>query len=319
VARVVIAPMRWRTHSRQDDAATVVMVAPVAGDGPTSPRRAAPFTVAVRGRRGVTLALVAAAVMLCASVEGCGGKSSKPAAKGPTWADYFIAHKGRSCVVGNTVRRGGRSVRNRVRQTVVSADRVDGGASVHMRIVTRAIANFKTTRKLAPLTSDLHYLLADDGTLRAAPQVLRARPPFTFALSGFEVYPSIHDLRSGRSSTSELKVKLGSTDSALRSELSDATTSGHELEFEVTTKVAAAPEVPRLVTPAGVYRHIVGVRIHFSSPRVLNAAPGVADQVDPLMHGMASAFGTTDVYFARGVGQVLTKLPGTRLPLLRCN
>jgi hypothetical protein len=151
----------------------------------------------------------------------------------------------------------------------------------------------------APQTTDvdLTYLIANDGTLKAPAQAIASGMGLN--MSDGLVFPSIEDLRAGKSRTSSVTVSLGGSDVPALKDVFGP--NGLQMTLELTMK-AADPE--KITTKAGTYTDVVGIAVSYSNISIKGNVPAL-NGVDfgDLVKGFLP---TVTTWYARGVGMVRT-------------
>jgi hypothetical protein len=245
-----------------------------------------------------------------------GSAPATPAAGDPSWREYYPLRVGYECVLGATLKTESISLTSRQTQTVSSVRKVADGTRVvlHTRSVT-------TAPGIPPsaVTLDVPYVFVDDGTLRASPG-LTTTLGLRVSYRGFQVFPSVPDLRRGRSSRSKVSMSISATTDAMRRVLARAFDGRESLDLDLVYDVGAAPDRRAIATPAGRYTDVIGITINLSSFHIHDAP----NDVDAATNGTIRALvgnGITS-YFAKGVGMVLTESSGsfgkTSVRLRRC-
>ncbi|MCL2584401.1 MAG: hypothetical protein FWE35_18295 [Streptosporangiales bacterium] len=161
------------------------------------------------------------------------------------------------------------------------------------------------------------YELMADGRLGVAPGSYPLANGLRFAISGFEVYPAVADLPSGRAIRSSVSGTLTATTAAARQETAGLTADGQPLRFKVEFSVAGLTTGSGIRTSAGTYRDLAGVVVKPLSMTALNASPAAKASLDAA-GGFMQALGASRLYFAKGVGLVQATSSGVTLRLSRC-
>ena len=241
--------------------------------------------------------------------------TASAAPSGPSWSEYLMTRPGQSCtLVGDQSKVAGATIGATLTQTLVRATHEVGGERLLYRLTSRATDSEPGATLEPPTTYEVPYLLEPDGKLGVAPG-LAPQPPLTISWSGSELYPTIEELRTGKSTTSTFIGNESATNAAARNELAKDLQPGEKaLKFSFTTAASAAPRLASVHTPDGTFTNLVGVHIRFISGRVVNATPSATTSLDSIMTGFASALGNINLYFARGVGEVA----GSELKLQSC-
>lgn len=136
------------------------------------------------------------------------------------------------------------------------------------------------------------------------------------SLHGFEVYPAVTDLQSGRKITSTVMGSMTGTTKAGRQELAQLTSNGQPVQLRFVFSVSGAPAPASVRTPAGTFRHLVEVNVALDS---MTAPNGTSEMKSALAAGagLAQAFGSR-LYFAKGTGLVEGVSGGVQQQLTRC-
>jgi hypothetical protein len=247
----------------------------------------------------VVAAFVGYAMSGCGSEPrgtGNGGDSGSPRVaaseadnSGPSWRDYLPAHAGRTCEISSDI--DGETVVG-VRRTVKSATDTAQGRRVVLE--TNLVSG-------APAVQQT-FVATPDGALQDFPiNVLQYSAEMRITRSGFVGYPSLAELRRGRSMRSTLTVDITPKTQAGRDSMSSE---GMPIptRMHFTMKTSAAPDRGRISTGAGEFTDIVGVRRETLSAEIEGASGTAAEQ---LSQGIGLT-GDATTYFARGRGPVMT-------------
>jgi hypothetical protein len=283
---------------------------------------------AVRSGRKLPRSLGALA---CAAViaTGCGdaqesrstaGRADAPSAASASaagsWREYFPPRPGYQCTFGAVLETGSISVASRQTQTVTSVRKAADGE--HAVIRTRTVSTAPGVRPVT-LTADNPYVFAKDGTLRAAPGV-GTSAGLRVTYDGFQVFPSVPDLRRGRSAHSKVSMSVSATTEAMRRALASDLGGRGSFKADLAYDVKAAPRRRAIVTPAGRYTDVIGIAIELSAFHLRNAPSEVDAATRSVLRGLFDNGATS--YYAKGVGLVLTEASGplgtTSVRLRRC-
>jgi hypothetical protein len=157
------------------------------------------------------------------------------------------------------------------------------------------------------LAVDNPYVFANDGTLRAAPGVGTAAG-IRVRYHGFQVFPSVPDLRRGRGAHSTVSMSLAATTDAMQRALASElgrTSVKADLEYQVR----AAPSRRVIVTPAGRYTDVIGISVELRAFHLRNAHGDLGAAAGDVLRGVFGNGSTS--YYAKGVGLVLGEASGS--------
>ena len=232
-----------------------------------------------------------------------------PATSGPNeWASYLPVIAGRTCTYRATSTFGQFTSVSQQTSIIPSAQLEADGVHFTIRSTTTTTTTGPgTPAQTQTETLTYPYLLANNGTVRVSPGNI-SKSGLSYTYSGFEVWPTVAALRQGQSVTTTMTVRLSATTAALRAELAKALNGQSGIDATVTFKVGPAPILGPIVTSDGTFANTIGVQVSLVSEHEANAPPGT----DAGIMKLARAFGPgkTDIYFARGVGPVETKVGG---------
>jgi hypothetical protein len=275
------------------------------------------------------------AVLLTGVVAGCGtsGRSKESTASshgtahlatvgfhGPSWAEYIKTKPGQSCVlVGDEYHVAGDNIAAYLTQAVVSSAKEAGGERVLYRVTTRVTNSEPGATTFPPISYLLPYDVQSDGKLGTSPGAT-SEPGLDVQWSGSELYPTIDELRAGKSATSSIELRAKATEAAAQRALEKELQPGQtEMKIRFSITVSPAPVLTSVRTPGGTFTNLVGVKTQMGSGEVLNAIPAYAAKFAQLVNGLGKAFGNTTLYFAKGVGMVASDLSGSESKLQRCS
>lgn len=250
--------------------------------------------------------LLPAVLAGCGSSATSGGKHGSRAAAGLSWADYFPPRVGRSCLFQRTDDSLGTSITIRQTSTFTKVVHAADRTQATLRVLTQTDGNYPSSSQV-----DVPYVFAGDGTLRTTPGKVLLGSKVQTTFDGLEVYPSVADLRRGRSRRSTLTLRAGSSDPAAAREI------GGGFTQRLTLDAGPADAVPSVVTPAGTFTDLVGVHVAFVDVSVQGGhlSPGETNAI----RSLTTAAFDTSVYFARGVGIVTsTTTRNAAPPLVSC-
>ena len=158
-------------------------------------------------------------------------------------------------------------------------------------------------------TEAVGYVLGTDGLLRSEPQLFN-RGNLEADADGFIVYPSIKEVREGKSASSSMTASVRSSDPETQAELEDSLEPGEsEMEMRIDYKVAGFPP-EEISTPAGTFTDVVGVSVEIEDVEALNANEEARRDMDGMAELVKAFGGTPTVWFARDVGVVQTEIEG---------
>jgi pimeloyl-ACP methyl ester carboxylesterase len=232
-----------------------------------------------------------------------------PATSGPNeWSSYLPVIAGRTCTYRATSTVGQFTSVAQQTSVIPSAQLEADGVHFSIRSTTTTTTTGPgTTPQAQSQMLTYFYALANNGTVRVSPGNI-AKSGLSFTYSGFEVWPTVAALRQGQSITTTMTARFSATTAALRAELNKALNGQDSIDSTVTFKVGPAPPIGPIVTQAGTFTNTIGVRVVLVSEHEAHAPAGTDAQVIKVAHAFGP--GTTDVYFARGIGIVETKQSG---------
>ncbi|MGH3439575.1 MAG: hypothetical protein ACRDRN_24350 [Sciscionella sp.] len=216
--------------------------------------------------------------------------TAKPA--GATWLDYFAARLHHQCVEGSA----GKPEEPLVTQTVTAIRRRGSTTILSLRDAYEQPGDPQATA-----VANYTYTFPPNGTVEALPGS-DTNGVVTMNYQSAVVYPPLSVLRSGGSLTTVQHATWSTTDAQARAQLEQELLAGETTaKVNLTYRVSAARAPQQLVTPAGTFRHLLGIRVKLVSMHLLNARPQYLHQIQRL----SAIFGHPDViYFARGLGVV---------------
>jgi hypothetical protein len=224
-----------------------------------------------------------------------------------TWRDYFVpARVGRSCALGQHDNTGPTDAPDaldwpifagslQVTQRVGRVDVVDDETTIDVHVTASADAMGLGLVAL-PHEQDLRYVLHADGTL-SAPAVPATTGLVSTHSDGIVTYPLVNDLGAGQGTQAEVEL-IVDLDDEDRAELQVA-----QLVLHGTVDVRGTGPAT-IVTPAGTYPDVVGIRVSVRDLLPTNVTP----QHEPAARIVATYVETTlpatTTWYARGVGPV---------------
>lgn len=329
----IVQTIRQRTRQSRMSrgAALVPMSRPVPAPSATLP------SMRSSGGAHLVLSLLAVTLLMCA-VAGCAtsgqsrpiteSSSHKPrtalaaqaAYTGPSWSEYIKTQPGQSCVlVGDEYHVAGSRIAGYLTQAVVSSTKKAGGERVLYRMTTRVTDSEPGATVLPPISYLLPYEIQADGKLGTSPG-LTSEPGLKVEWNGSELYPTIDELRAGKSAVSSVVLSAKVTETAgqraLEKELEPGQTQ-MKVRFKVT--VSPAPVLSSVHTPDGAFTNLVGVKTQMGSGEALNASPAYAAKFAQLVSAFGKAFSNTMLYYAKGIGMVASDVAGSESKLQRCS
>jgi hypothetical protein len=190
--------------------------------------------------------------------------------------------------------------------TLTALQQLPTGLRYNVRLQTRTATTHsqRSATLTPPLTSDLRvqYLLANNGEVQAPQQeVKQYGEDITF--DGFVIYPTVEELKAGKSRNSTITASVTSTDPSLSAQMRAQTNDGSAtIRMRLVYRVIGA-QSRSITTAHAVYRDVVGVKMSVLSVTPVNAAPGspTARQLSTALKSFNS--GAT-VWWARGVGLI---------------
>jgi hypothetical protein len=234
---------------------------------------------------------------------------------GPSWADYLPVRNGRTCTYGSTSSGSSFTVTSTLTQKYSHVMATTDGTTFDLTYSTVTSATGQPTSRTAPTV--LPYRLASDGTLQTRPGSV-SRYGFRYTFTGFEVYPTISELRAGKHRSSTITLNISGTTAATQQSLTPSLLPGQRvLKAALTLDVGPASRRASIKTGQGVYSDVVGVSFKGLKLNVLNATAAGKQQFASLS-SLLSTIGSGIVYLAKGVGFVDTLTLGTHVPLRRC-
>ena len=222
---------------------------------------------------------------------------------------------GRVCTAGTTIHGSGFTVTSTLTQHFLNVTSTAVGTAFNLRYSVVTKSTSQPTSTSGPTV--LPYLISNDGTLQTRPGAV-SQPGIRYSFTGFEVYPTIAELRAGEHRRSTITMNLTGTTAAsehsLRSELLPGQTA---LKAALVIDVGPAPRRAFIQTGQGGYRDLVGVAYRGISLKLLNGnATGNKDFAS--LGGLLKTSASGSVYLARGVGFVDTVALGQHVLLRRC-
>jgi hypothetical protein len=277
---------------------------------------------AMAGALAGTAVLAAGGCSLASgSPPGSGEAGSGAAYRGPSWASYLDTSPGRTCTLQGSLSAGvAGSILSTLAQTVISRTRASSGEVVTYRIQTAAISSLPAAQGGAPpmrTSLTVPYEILDNGELGVTPSADSLGDGLEVTFRGFQLYPGVAELKTGRAVTSALSGYLTGTTLAGRNEAAQMTPDGKPLKFLAEFSVSGTAAGGIIRTPAGTYAHLVAVRVSLARMTALNALPAVKKAFSTA-GGLQDALGATRLYFARGTGLVEADSGGFAQLLTRC-
>lgn len=267
----------------------------------------------IRGRRLAALSLAGCAVL---AVSGCrlgdlaaGHGASRHAttrASGPAWADYLPVRSHRACTLSSHYHNniGGTAIDTRTKTTSSYRDVRKAADGTHFTVHSRTRV---TSRGETPnvTSTDLPYVLTDDGKLEAAPNLhLEAANGLHASYDKFVVYPTVRTLRRGASIESTALISVAPSDPSLEAEL-EKEVGARSAALRLTFRIAGVP--PRAIhTSGGTFTDVVGVQAKI----VKVSSPAKNSQIRQLFGTLPKLFGTFTTWYAKDVGPVKTQGSG---------
>lgn len=240
-----------------------------------------------------------------AASDAAGSTSPAEASAAPSWRDYFPPRRGYECAFVATLDTGSLRVVSRQTQTVASVRSAADGQ--HVVIRTRSVTTAPGIRPVT-LKVDSPYVFAEDGRLRSAPGLASAAG-LRVTYDGFQVFPSVPDLRRGRSARSKVALSMSATSDAMRRALADELGGRTSFKADLEYEVSAAPSRRAIVTPAGRYTDVLGIAIRLKSFQLRNAESDLDAAASDALRGLLGNGSTS--YYAKGVGLVLAEASGS--------
>jgi hypothetical protein len=236
--------------------------------------------------------------------------TAQAAYTGPSWSEYIKTQPGQSCVlVGDEYHVAGDNIAAYLTQAVVSSAREAAGERVIYRVTTRVTNSEPGATVLPPVSYLLPYDFQADGKLGTAPGPT-SEPGLKVRWEGSELYPSIDELRAGKSATSSVvlsaKVTEAAAQRALEKELQPGQT---EMKIRYAITAGPAPPLASIQTRDGTFTNVVGVKTQFGSGEVVNANAADTAKLGSVLTSFGKVFSGTVLYFARGVGMVDSTSP----------
>ena len=231
--------------------------------------------------------------------------STSPASAAPSWRDYFPPRQGHKCAFVATLDTGSVPIVTHQTQTVTSVRSAADGQ--HVVIRTRSVTTAPGIRAVTTKV-DNPYVFAEDGTLRAATG-LASGVGLRVTYDGFQVFPSVPDLRRGRSAGSKVALSMSATSDAMRRALADELGGRTSFKADLEYEVSAAPSRRAIVTPAGRYTDVVGIAIRLKSLELRSAGGDLEAAASDALRGLLGNGSTS--YYAKGVGLILAEASGS--------
>ncbi len=246
--------------------------------------------------------------------------TAQAAYTGPSWSEYIKTQPGESCVlVGDEYHVAGNNIAAYLTQAVVSSTKEAAGERVLYRVTSRVTNSEPGATVLPPISYLLPYDFRADGKLGTAPGPT-SEPGLKVRWEGSELYPTIDELRAGKSATSSVvlsgKVTEAAAQRAVEKELQPGQT---EMKIRYAITAGPAPPLAGIHTRDGTFTNIVGVKTQFGTGEVVNANPADTTKLGSVLTSFGKIFSGIDLYFARGVGMVDSTSPLGDSKLDRCS
>jgi hypothetical protein len=206
----------------------------------------------------------------------------------------------------------------KVAETVVSTTKTGAGT-----VVDYAIRSVTTRAGVAPVVQTVNqpYVVRPDGKLATHPEEsTNSSLPVKYAFRGYEALPSIAELRADKSVTSTITFSISGRTAAVEKEFRRLTKGGAaSVDVRMSVHAGLAPALSTVVTKAGTYRHIVGVRAKLASIKVLNANALGQRAFASSLGSVGKELGDATTYFAKGVGVVEETIGTSVVKLSGCS
>ena len=240
--------------------------------------------------------------------------SNQAQSTGPRWSDYLPVRDGRICKYSNYAHIMGSAVNTTQTLKYTNVHKGSDGTHFTVKNNTKATvtnSEYGGTNRQPSLTEaqTLKYVLANDGTLRADPQLVN-KEFWDASVDKFVVYPPVEVLRQGKSTTSSSEVTGRPLLPAAQAELKKELKPGESaLKMRAAYAVEGVPP-KEITTPAGTFTDVVGISLKLKDAKALNASAKTDRNIEQLMKLLTKLTGTTTVWFARGVGIVQSGTKG---------
>lgn len=249
-----------------------------------------------------------------------GGGSIQASYNGPPWSDYLPARDGRVCTYSSSSQSEdafmGLDMATETTKTLTYSNVHEESDGTHFTVTnnekTVTIMEYgdgETDRVPITQQQDLEYVHANDGTLRAAPQIVN-RQGIKASVDKLLVYPTIADLQEGESTTTSTELTMRSSGAGEQADIQQYLDPGESaLKMRVTYTVKGVPP-KEITTLAGTFTDVVGVSLRIESLEALNANDEMSRDFEDLGQMAAEAGGETIVWYAHDVGIVRTETKG---------
>jgi hypothetical protein len=262
--------------------------------------------------------LGAAAAVSCLGLASSAGASSG----GGSWSQYLNTKVGTTCILSNSFRVGnaqvGYSTISSFVQQRLHAIRNNPGGPVYVySLRTGATSSPNNGSNIPPTTVAYPLQVLNDGDLGVADDIGQLVPGVKYAIKGEELYPSIATLKGGGSVRSSLTISEYGTTPAGKAEVAKEVTSGNALIITVSYLITSAPVRASITTPTGTYTNIVGVHVDNPRSHAVNVSSVDSSTINAVVKALSGS--GTNLYFAKGVGEVSSSTSGFTLSLSGCH
>ena len=252
------------------------------------------------------------------SRKGASGGSVQAPVAGPHWREYMPVREGQVCTYSSTGEVMGITAKTVLTQKYTDVREEPDGTHFMLESATETATSteeqYGEAEGLPSLseTESLEYVLGADGLLRSEPQLFN-RGNLEANVDGFIVYPSIKEVREGKSASSSMTASVRSSDPATQAELEESLETGEsEMKVRLDYKVTGVPP-EEVSTPSGTFTDVVGVSIEIEDIEMLNANEAARREMDGIAELLTDLSGTPIVWFARDVGVVQTETEGAAM------
>jgi hypothetical protein len=275
--------------------------------------RSAELMLGCGARRG-TGVLGAGLAVLALVATGSAASASAPS----HWLAYFPSHVGRTCVEGLTLHSGGETIVSTGTQRLASITRSGAVTTIVEKVVTVVKETPPPSTPLEPMYQTLRYTFPADGSIATAPGAY-SNSLWHYTYSGAEVFPPVAALRAGQSRPASLSLTMTGATSSTAATIAPYLLPGYKgLDITLRYEVGPAPAKSQITTPAGTFRHLLGVEFHITAVSVTDATKKGAAELRPLLSALGEEISAT-TYFAPGAGAVATTTLGHTVLLDRCS
>ena len=275
-----------------------------------------------RIRRDSLLILIAILAFANISVLPIGISEAGASPNHNSWSAFLNSQVGNSCTLSSRERviigqDKSAVVTTSFTQRLRAIHKVPTGKIFDYSLTTKTVSTSSGGPAYGPLTINYPLELFNRGELGVSRAGKTTYGGTTFAFDGEVRYPSIAYLHSDGSATTTLILTVRGVTAEGKRAVRQAVGNGSALRIAVTFQVSSAPARTRITTPNGTYSNLVGVRIKNTGDKVLNAKLKKGSALKALAKSFNS--GSSDVYYAKGIGEVRVTERGLVSNLTSCS